>query len=420
MKTSIVRTCVCLFVLCITAALSLQAQSTITNRWTGDIIGLQNATPYCSKTATDTWTVEQAGEGFVRLKNTRTGTYMHNENGSLGSGAIQPGWWSAQWTLKSIEGYTQIVNRWTSEYLHNENGKLELGALGAPGWWSAQWTIKQQGAQSSSILADATPEDPRKRLRLTPLSKDNNAVISGTQQNPSFNMRVNGFLYAFTESPKQKMVLLTTDGSIAKAGAQAYSQTDKRGYFLEKLEVIIEPTTGAENVYRDVDVPSTDANSGNRSITSSINVDAKLDKDGPGLGVGGGGASTFTQNLNGFKYLNNSDGKKLYHTVQMAMSSGSSYDKPSDLLDQGFVGAFSGTPLFEPPYQATNSMPFLAQGLWQTYDGNFNGKVTFKVTYKMVLRYVEKTNYFVVADVKTSTVPHEMTEYITIDFSTIK
>lgn len=421
MKKSIFYTRLCLSILLMVfAALSLRAQSKITNHWTSENIGLQNGAPYCSKTATDTWVVEQAGEGFVRLKNNASGTYLHNENGGqLGSGAIQPGWWSAQWTLKPIDGYTQIINRWTGTYLHNQNGKLELGALGAPGWWSAQWTVKAID-QADGILAEATPEDPRKRVRLTPLSKDNTATIQGLTQAPSFNMRVNGYLYAFTEDPKQKLVLLTTDGSIAKAGVQAYTATDKRGYFLEKLEVTIEPTTNADKVYRDLDAPSTDSNSGNRAITSSINVDAKLDKDGPGLGVGGGGSSTFTQNYNGFKYLNNSDGKALRHTVQMAASLGGEYNKPSDLLDQGFIGAFSGTPLFEPPYQATNSMPFLAQGLWQTYDGNFNGQVTFKITYKMTLRYTEKTNYFVVADVKTSTVSHEMTDYITVDFGSIK
>ena len=130
--------------------LNVQAQTTIINRWTGDKIGLQNGTPYCATTATDNWVIEPAEPGFVRLKNEATGTYLHTENNQeLGAGAIDQGWWSAQWALAPIDGYTQIINRWTNQYLHNENGKLEAGSLGAPGWWSAQWTLAAPVAQNN-------------------------------------------------------------------------------------------------------------------------------------------------------------------------------------------------------------------------------------------------------------------------------
>ncbi|OWY25853.1 hypothetical protein C7N43_32780 [Sphingobacteriales bacterium UPWRP_1] len=416
-------TCFVVFMMWFTC-LATQAQTTITNRWTAEKIGLQNGTPYCSTSATDKWIVEQAEGGYVRLKNVATGTYLHTENGGqLGSGTIQPGWWSAQWTLKPADGHTQIINRWTNGYLHNENGKLEIGDLGAPGWWSAQWIMSVSAPNTNNanyIVADPTADDPRKRLRLAPLSKDQAIGIQGTNQSCEFNMRVNGYLYAFTLSPTQKLVHLTTEGSIAKAGVQAFNQQDKRGYFLEKLEITIEPTTGAENVYRDVDSPSTDTNTGSRTITTSISGTGGVNKDGPSAGLGISGSNSWSQNINGFKYLNVSSGKKLYHVMELASSSVGPYTKASDLLDVSFTGAFSGTPLGTLPEQATNSMPFLAQGVWQTYNGDFAGKVTFKVQYKMQLRYVEKTNYFVTADVKSNTTNMEMTEYITVDFGSIK
>lgn len=410
------------FLFCMVA--QAQQPTKITNRWTQENIGLQSGNPICSTSAPDTWIIEKVGEGdYVRLKNAATGTYLHNETSQLGSGAVQPGWWSAQWTLVANDGHTNIINRWTGGYIHNQNGKLEIGTIDSPGWWSAQWSMSTgsgSGNQANQILADPTAEDPRIRLRLSPLSKDRSVTIQGTTQALEFNMRINGFLYAYTLSPTQKLLLLTAEGSIAKAGTQAFATTDKRGYFLEKLEITMEPTTGAENVYRDVDAPSTDTNTGSRTVTSSINVSAELSGDGPSGGVGVGGESSFSQNFNGFKYLNQSDSKKLYHVVQLASTSVGPYEKPTDLLDVGFVGAFSGTPLGELPHQATNNMPIMAQGLWQTYSGDFAGKVTFKITYKMTVRYVEKTNYFFTADVKSSTTNDTMTEYITVDFGSIK
>ncbi|OWY18971.1 hypothetical protein B6N25_16025 [Sphingobacteriales bacterium TSM_CSS] len=406
------------------STLAIEAQTSITNRWTGDKIGLQNGTPYCSTAATDSWIVEQVGDGgYVRLKNVATGTYLHTENGGqLGSGAIQPGWWSAMWSLVSYDGYTQIVNRWSGGYLHNQNGKLEIGPLDAPGWWSAQWSMagKASNNNASNIVADPTDADPRKRLRLTPLSKDQTATIQGTTQTCEFNMRVNGFLYAFTLSPSQKLVHLTTEGSIAKTGVLASNTSDKRGFFLEKLEITIEPTTGAENVYRDVDAPPTDTNTGSRTITTSISGTGGASKDGPSAGVEIGGSDSWSQNINGFKYLNNSSGKKLYHVVELASTSSGPYTKYQDLLDMSFTGSFSGTPLGTLPDQAVNTMPFLAQGVWQTYNGDFEGKVTFKITYKMHLRSVSKTNYFFTVDTSTTTSDMEITDYITVDFGSIK
>ena len=233
-------------------------------------------------------------------------------------------------------------------------------------------------------------------------------------------MRLNGFLYAYTLSPSQKLVHLTTEGSIAKAGVQAYNQQDMRGYFLEKLEITIEPTTGAEHVYRDVDSPATDTNTGSRTITTSISGTGGVSKDGPSAGIELGGSDSWSQNINGFKYLNNSSGKKLYHVVELASTSVGPYTKYQDLVDMSFTGSFSGTPLGTLPEQATNTMPFLAQGVWQTYNGDFAGKVTFKITYKMHLRYVEKTNHFFTVDTKTITSNMEMNEYITVDFGSIK
>ncbi len=80
--------------------------------------------------------------GYVRMQNHwHKDQYVHNETGKAGVGAIEPGWWSAQWKIVPAEGdFVKFQNRWrTNEYLHIQNGKLEVGPLGDQGWWSAQW-----------------------------------------------------------------------------------------------------------------------------------------------------------------------------------------------------------------------------------------------------------------------------------------
>lgn len=146
---------VCLLTLSLALAVSLaQAQAVkLVNRWKNETIGIVNDKPVSTATATDTWLIEKTGEGnFVRLKNATTGTYLHNQNGPLEAGAIQPGWWSAQWTMNAVDGHFHIINRWKSTYLHNQNGPLELGALGDPGWWSAQWAIKEDNSTASNAI----------------------------------------------------------------------------------------------------------------------------------------------------------------------------------------------------------------------------------------------------------------------------
>jgi hypothetical protein len=67
------------------------------------------------------------------------GPVSERRNRALAVSAIQPGWWSAQWTLEDAgEGYVRIKNRWKGTYLHNESKSLAAGAM-QPGWWSAQW-----------------------------------------------------------------------------------------------------------------------------------------------------------------------------------------------------------------------------------------------------------------------------------------
>lgn len=122
----------------------------------------------------DIWQVERVAKNMIRLKNTRTNQYIHNQNGSLEVGNIEPGWWSAMWiTEEAQSGHLRLKNRWKSTYIHNQNGALELGKV-EPGWWSAMWLLQDAGKGKVFII---------NKWKKTYLAADGNRLIE-TQPAP--------------------------------------------------------------------------------------------------------------------------------------------------------------------------------------------------------------------------------------------
>jgi len=81
--------------------------------------------------------------GFVRIQNNwYKKNYIHNQNGKIEQGEIQPGWESAHWKIvPAHSGWVRIQNKWKpDQYLHNQNGKLEVGPI-QPNWASAMWKL---------------------------------------------------------------------------------------------------------------------------------------------------------------------------------------------------------------------------------------------------------------------------------------
>ena len=116
------------------------------------------------------WFIEPvAGEPqFVRLRNrTRPNAYIHIEHGHVMAGVIgRSDWHSAMWTMERMPGtgFVRFRNRWRSErYLHTERGNLEAGPI-EPGWWSAQWTVTPSPAASQPLPPPAfTDPEPCNR-----------------------------------------------------------------------------------------------------------------------------------------------------------------------------------------------------------------------------------------------------------------
>ncbi|WP_374335765.1 RICIN domain-containing protein [Leeia sp.] len=88
------------------------------------------------------FTIEDTGEGFIRIKEKFSNNYLNIETGPLKSTNIAPGWHSAQWKMiQTGDGWVRLQNRWKpNQYLHVETGSAKAGPIES-GWFSAQWKI---------------------------------------------------------------------------------------------------------------------------------------------------------------------------------------------------------------------------------------------------------------------------------------
>lgn len=68
------------------------------------------------------------GQGFVKVRNLLSRTYLNCETGQPQSTTIDDGWWSAQWQLIPIPGtrYFNIKSRWKETFVTTDGGKLSL------------------------------------------------------------------------------------------------------------------------------------------------------------------------------------------------------------------------------------------------------------------------------------------------------
>lgn len=88
------------------------------------------------------WVTEDAGGGFVRLKNLGNGKYLHCENGGLQVGDIEEGWQSAMWKISNENGYVSIQNKFTQQFINNQDEKLGLSRPKKKAWNSALWKMR--------------------------------------------------------------------------------------------------------------------------------------------------------------------------------------------------------------------------------------------------------------------------------------
>lgn len=84
---------------------------------------------------------DQGSEGSIQA--------LHVENGTLEFGEVQPGWWSAMWSLETMPGQkeVQLRNRWTGAYINTEIGYPQATKIAASNP-ASQWLLSEVTATS--------------------------------------------------------------------------------------------------------------------------------------------------------------------------------------------------------------------------------------------------------------------------------
>jgi hypothetical protein len=134
-----------------------QTSYRIIDRWKNNYLCDTGANVAYQPAATGTqcqWQIMDVS-GYKSFRNLATNDYLHIESltGSAQAAGGDSSWWSAQWTLETIDStYSWIRNRWQSaHYLHVENqtGFLQSGDIDK-NWWGSQWRFEVVTGTASS------------------------------------------------------------------------------------------------------------------------------------------------------------------------------------------------------------------------------------------------------------------------------
>jgi hypothetical protein len=107
--------------------------------------------------------LEDIGGGQKEIKNVGTGEYMHIENllGYVQCTARTAGWMSSRWTTEDAGGgFVRLKNVWQpSNYIHVENlaGHAQHGTIFVA-WESAQWILEPVSGGSAAMGVSPKPD----------------------------------------------------------------------------------------------------------------------------------------------------------------------------------------------------------------------------------------------------------------------
>lgn len=169
---------------------------------------------------------------------------------------------------------------------------------------------------------------------------------------------------------------VTLENSLLRVGKPLQDDVDDAvGYFQDRIDVTLTlglPGKKAPIHYfnRIVDGPPTYNGSG--AISSSVTVSGSGGFFGyvPTANVGVSDTHSFTQSLQDFETINDSDSVVARHAYVMKKSTGGDYNQPSDLMpDWGFSARFSAIKIHRPPALALDNLTLMSQAVWQTATG---------------------------------------------------
>jgi hypothetical protein len=178
---------------------------------------------------------------------------------------------------------------------------------------------------------------------------------------------------------------VSLENSVVRPGSPLQDdRAEAIGYFQDRLDVTM--TLGMPNSNQPVgnflrtsDGPTT--YNGTGSVSSSVTVSVSANISGGffggtptgnvGGGVSSGNTHSFSETLQDFEVVNDSDSKVVRHSYLMSKSNGGAYSQPEDLVPSlSWIQRFSPMQLYRPPLLALNNLPIISQAVWQSTDTN--------------------------------------------------
>lgn len=112
------------------------------NRWRGTLITVNGVSD---------WVVSSVSGGFTLCEKSRPTYCLNTTNGSLQSTVISTASNDAKWAIEDYDGHKRIRNIGRSAYyIHQENPTATAGAIQS-GWWSAQWIMTESSNTTPTV-----------------------------------------------------------------------------------------------------------------------------------------------------------------------------------------------------------------------------------------------------------------------------
>jgi len=193
-----------------------------------------------------------------------------------------------------------------------------------------------------------------------------------------------------------------TDVAASDNGRMTWDKDDKRGFYLERVDIGI--SIDDPSYYVAVDSPATTMGSESTTSSSQLDLNVNAGTFGPvptgGVAAGVAIGTSFSVSLNDWRTENNSRNAVIMHSLAMAASEGAPYESAEDLLDTSVGGQFKGTPLYKVPHISIANLPVLSSGIFVSKGKQYRDTV-LSIGVTVRLASVEKT--FEVVETKLDT-----------------
>ncbi|MFF5218789.1 hypothetical protein [Micromonospora sp. NPDC000442] len=227
-------------------------------------------------------------------------------------------------------------------------------------------------------------------------------------QTVGVRLRLNAIVTQLDEFKDHTFVSVDVKGTnvaAARDGKMKHDKKDKRGYFLEGVDLTLR--LDSSEYYVGTDSPPTTMNAS--TITSSsqftLNLSAGTFGDTPTTNAGGSLTigSSVSESLQAWRVENLSDDTVIQHQYRMATTEdGARYNQPKDLVDLSGGGQVAGAPLHPVPHISIVNLPLVTTGIFVSR-GKQSNDVRLLADVTAHLASVEKTFEVFAVKVKTHT-----------------